>query len=307
MDIFDINVHHITRQYLEYIREMKKLDLEVAGEFVSMASTLIHIKARMLLPQYNEDGDIVEDQDPRKELVQKLLEYQIYQEASQKLYERPLIGRDVLVRGKRTQIEAPEDDLVVEENPLFSLIKAYRNSVKNMKKSVHKVLAAMQSIAERVLELKVYLPKGKKLILSDLIQVKEAGEEKHAQVLITFLSLLELCKLGFVSLFQSEPMADLHIESKKDINEQAIQGVEDFDNTDEKQGLLENMMKESSPIEFEKEVDLESKEANEDIELNAEKQLSFDQDEVEEPIAEDEMATDEEILEEERRLNLQEI
>ena len=78
MDIFDINVHHITRQYLEYIREMKRLDLEVAGEFVSMASTLIHIKARMLLPQYNEEGEILEDQDPRKELVQKLLEYQIY-------------------------------------------------------------------------------------------------------------------------------------------------------------------------------------------------------------------------------------
>ena len=307
MDIFDINVHHITRQYLEYIREMKRLDLEVAGEFVSMASTLIHIKARMLLPQYNEEGEILEYQDPRKELVQKLLEYQIYQEASEKLNDRPLVGRDVLLRGKKTQIEAPEEDLVVEDNPLFSLIKAYRHSIKNMKQSVHKVLAAMQSIAERVAELKVFLPKGRKVILSDLIQVKEAGEQKHAQVLITFLSLLELCKLGFVSLFQSEPMADLHVEAKKDINEQAIQGVEDFDNTEEKQGLLENMMKESSPLEFEKEIDLDSKEANEDVELKAEKQLSFDQEDTEEPLSEEEMATDEEILEEERRLNLQEV
>lgn len=305
MDVFDINIHHITRQYLEYIREMKRLDLEVAGEFVSMASTLIHIKARMLLPQYNDDGEIVEDHDPRKELVQKLLEYQIYQEASVKLNDRPLVGRDVLLRGKRTPITAPEEDLIVEDNPLFSLIKAYRYSVKNMKKSVHKVLAAMQSIAERVLELKDYLPKGRKVILADLIQVKEQGEEKHAQVLITFLSLLELCKLGFISLFQSEPMADLHIESKKDINEQAIQGVEDFDNSGEKESLLESMMNESKPLEFNKEVDLESAEANDDVELNA--QTRFDMEDETELLIDEEMATDEDILEEEKKLNLQEV
>ena len=74
MDIFDIKIHEITRQYLEYIKRMRELDLEVAGEFISMASTLIHIKSRMLLPQYNDQGEIIESEDPRKELVQRLLE-----------------------------------------------------------------------------------------------------------------------------------------------------------------------------------------------------------------------------------------
>ena len=82
MDIFDIKINEITTQYLEYIKLMKELDLEVAGEFVAMAATLIHIKSRMLLPQYDENGEVVENADPRKELVQRLLEYQKFQEAA---------------------------------------------------------------------------------------------------------------------------------------------------------------------------------------------------------------------------------
>src|SRR5216110_3153130 len=76
MDIFDIKINEITKQYLDYIKLMQELDLEVAGEFVAMASTLIHIKSRMLLPSYDENGEIIENEDPRKELVQRLLEYQ---------------------------------------------------------------------------------------------------------------------------------------------------------------------------------------------------------------------------------------
>ena len=94
MDIFNINIHQITRQYLEYIKTMRRLDLEVAGEFVAMAATLLHIKSRMLLPSYNEEGEEVVE-DPRKELVQKLLEYKKFQELSVDLYKRPLLGRDL--------------------------------------------------------------------------------------------------------------------------------------------------------------------------------------------------------------------
>ena len=83
MDIFNINVVEITKQYLDYIKLMKEFDLEVAGEFVAMASTLIHIKSKMLLPQYDENGEVVESEDPRKELVQKLLEYEKFKEAAE--------------------------------------------------------------------------------------------------------------------------------------------------------------------------------------------------------------------------------
>lgn len=227
MDIFDINIHQITRQYLDYIKAMRRLDLEMAGEFVAMAATLIHIKSRMLLPQYNEHGEEIETEDPRKELVQKLIEYQKYQEASHKLYERPLVGRDLWLRGRREDFEAVEEgEIIVEDNPLFSLISAYRSAVKKMKKTVHRVLGELQSIANRILEIKDRLVVGTRVRLHDLITDAEKGRD---QLLVTFLSMLELAKMGFVSLFQSENYGDLHIEAKKPIEEASVSQVENYE------------------------------------------------------------------------------
>jgi len=233
MDIFNINIHHITRQYLEYIKAMRRLDLEVAGEFVAMAATLLHIKSRMLLPQYNEEGEPVEAQDPRKELVQKLLEYKKIQELSVDLYKRPLLGRDVLARGDRAVIESTEEgEVILADKPLFSLISAYRLAIKNMKKSVHRVAGELQSIASRILEIKDFLVVGQKRLFSELIT---AQENVGSQVLVTFLSLLELAKMGFVSVFQSEPFADIHIVSKQVIDRDVVSRVESYDSVNAQQ------------------------------------------------------------------------
>lgn len=227
MDIFNINIHEITRQYLEYIKAMRRLDLEVAGEFVAMAATLLHIKSRMLLPQYNEEGEEVVSEDPRKELVQKLIEYKKIRELSVDLYKRPLLGRDVFARGERTEIESMEEsELVLEENPLFSLIAAYRTALKNMKKTVHRVLGELQSIAARIMEMKDLFVVGKRVVFKDLITAKE---NVGSQVLVTFLSLLELAKMGFISVFQTEPFADIHIEAKKPIDTAAVSRAENYD------------------------------------------------------------------------------
>src|SRR5271154_6867759 len=100
LDIYDIPINAITQQYLEYIQIMKELNLEVAGEFIAMAATLIFIKSKMLVPQYDANGEEIAD-DPRKELVQQLVEYQKYQEAGKELYKRPLVGRDIWLRGQK--------------------------------------------------------------------------------------------------------------------------------------------------------------------------------------------------------------
>ncbi len=226
MDIMDIKVHEITHQYLEYIKLMKELDLEVAGEFVAMAATLIQIKSRMLLPQYDENGEIVETEDPRKELVQKLIEYQKYQEAAKALYERPLVGRDLWLRGTRETLEPKEDEIILEDNALFSLIGSYRRIMKAAKKKIHKVSQKTQSIAGRILEMRDRLIPGKRIILMDLVT---AVEDKGKQLLITFLSSLELGKMGFVSLYQSETYGDIWIETKKPIEGDAISRVEEYD------------------------------------------------------------------------------
>lgn len=225
MDIMDINVHEITKQYFEYIKLMKELDLEVAGEFVAMASTLIHIKSRMLLPQYGENGEIIEVEDPRKELVQKLLEYQKYQEAAKMLYERPLLGRDLWARGLRETLAPKEDEIILEENALFSLIASYRKVVKAAKKKVHQVAAKAQSIASRILEIKDRLVIGRKVVMMDLVT---ATEDRSRQALITFLSLLELGKMGFVSLFQTEAYADIYIEARKEVEGDVLSSVEEY-------------------------------------------------------------------------------
>lgn len=246
MDIMDIKIHEITKQYFEYIKLMKELDLEVAGEFVAMASTLIQIKSRMLLPQYDENGEVLETEDPRKELVQKLLEYQKYQEAAKLLYKRPLVGRDVWLRGRRETLERKEDEIVLEENALFSLISSYRRMLRAVKKKVHQVAAKAQSIASRVLELKDRLIVGQRVTLMELIT---NTEERARQALITFLSLLELGKMGFVGLYQTEAYGDIWIDPKKPIENDVLTRVEEYDSM-RADHIAEKMMEEAQKIDL---------------------------------------------------------
>lgn len=228
MDIFDIDIAKITSQYLEYIKSMKRLDLEVAGDFVAMAATLLQIKSRMLLPNYNENGEEIQDSDPRKELVSKLLEYQKYQEGAKLLRERPWVGRDLWLRGERLNLdETPSDEVVLEDNPLFSLISSYRHVIRSMKSGVHRVVAAMQSIASRILEIRERLVVGEKVEFGQLITAE--GELRQSQILVTFLSLLELAKIGFVSLFQAENFGVIHVEGKRAIDRDVVSQVENYD------------------------------------------------------------------------------
>ncbi len=240
MDIMDIKIHEITSQYLEYIKLMKELDLEFAGDFIAMAATLLQIKSRMLLPQYDENGEIVENDDPRKELVQKLLEYQKYQEAGKALYERPLVGRDIWLRGFRERLEPQEEGIEIEDNGLFSLITAYRKIAKAAIKRIHRVTAKGQSIANRILEIKDRLIVGRRIALTELIN---STEEKARQILITFLSTLELGKMGFVNLYQTEPFGEIWIEATRTIEADVITRVEEYDNVNSEDVAAKMMAK----------------------------------------------------------------
>ncbi len=238
MDIFDINIHEITRQYLDSIKTMKKMNLEVAGDFIAMAATLIQIKSRMLLPQYNEEGEVVEEADPRRDLVRRLMEYQAYQDAGHNLYKRSLLGRDVWARGSREEFDVKDDSIAMDEdNALYSLIAVYRSIMKKAKKAVHRVGVSLQSIADRVRELAGRLRVGETATLSGLVGVSGDGamagtlalDQTRDRLLITFLSLLELAKMGFVHLFQSDTFSDIHIETKAPIDTAAISQMENYD------------------------------------------------------------------------------
>nr|BFD66839.1 hypothetical protein HAGR004_18610 [Bdellovibrio sp. HAGR004] len=301
MDIMDIKVHEITKQYLDYIKLMKELDLEVAGEFVAMAATLIQIKSRMLLPQYDENGEIVETEDPRKELVQKLLEYQKYQEAAKLLYERPLVGRDVWLRGMRESLDEKEEEIVLEDNALFSLIASYRKMLRSVKKKVHQVAAKAQSISSRVLEIKDRLIVGQKTTLMELVT---ATEDRARQALITFLSLLELGKMGFVGLYQSEAYSDIWVDTKKPIETDVLSRVEEYDSMGADQ-VAAKMMEDSKKIEADEEFILTD--AEDLLEENSQIQMELgaglaEGTELVEGAGADDIATDDEILAAENEL-----
>ncbi|MFN7825231.1 MAG: segregation and condensation protein A [Pseudobdellovibrionaceae bacterium] len=299
MDIFDIQIHHITQQYLEYIKLMKELDLEVAGEFIALAATLIQIKSQMLLPRYNENGEVIEAEDPRKELVQRLLEYQKYQEASKALYERPLLGRDYWARGVREKLEAQEEEILLEENALFSLISAYRKAMKGLKRRVHKVAHKLQSIASRIAEIKGRLFVGQKVAMSSLIDdLVEQVIEKRRQVLITFLSLLELGRMGLVNLYQVDNYQEIYVQAKREIDDAALGKVQEYETLsveEEAQALLA----ESGKVLEDDFVSLEEAPADTQETSSDFLTLAAGSEEI---LAPEEMASDEEILAAEKEL-----
>lgn len=298
MDIFNINIVEITKQYFEYIKLMKEFDLEVAGDFIAMASTLIHIKSKMLLPQYDENGEIVEQEDPRKELVQKLLEYEKFKEASKALYERPLLNRDVWARGVREKIEVQDDEIELEENALFSLIGSYRKAIRALNKKIHKVTVKLQSISSRIVEIKDRIRPGQSLRMVELLSEQLVERvEKSRQALITFLSLLELGKLGFVSLYQTDVYGDIYIQGKKEIEGDVLSKVEEYGQIDNEE-VAQSLFNKSSAEQI----------SFDDVVVEdflSEVNVEIENEQIEEEIEAPEMASDEEILAAELDLNMQ--
>jgi segregation and condensation protein A len=201
LDIYDIPIAVITKQYLEYIRLLKDLNLEIAGEFLVMASTLIQIKSNMLLPSHDEEGSQEdEDEDPRAELIRRLVEYSRYKEAAISLSRNKLLGRDIYARS----FSVPELQPVVDVNEtieveLFQLIDALRTVLaKAPRESFHEVSSEAISIAERINEILSLLQD------TELVSFESLFENllDRDYVVATFLAILELCKTRLVRIRQ---------------------------------------------------------------------------------------------------------
>jgi len=241
VDICDIPIHEITKQYLEYIQIMKELNLEVAGEFVAMAATLIYIKSRMLVPQYNEQGEEIID-DPRKELVQKLLEYQKYKEAGKLLY-----NRDLWVRGSKDPMPTVESEIILDERGLFALIAAFRQLMKEAVKTTHEVYGRGMSISARLIEIKHRFIVGERIELRSLLSETFTKKE----LLITFLSVLELCRMSFTRVYQTEAFSSIYIETIKVVSSDVVNRVQEFDSTNAAQTADQLMFKAEEDLRLE--------------------------------------------------------
>ncbi len=208
LDIYDIPIAVITRQYLDYIKLMKDLNLEVAGDFLLMASTLLHIKSRMLLPQDDQEPGGEEEADPREELIRRLLEYQQYKEAGLVLGARALLGREVFTRACPDQELA---SLQAEEGPLevslFDLVDAFRSLLTRIPaESFHDVAPAETfSIADCINEILSLLQERDTLRFDELV----AEDLTRERMIVTFLAVLELCKLKLIRIFQNGPCSGI--------------------------------------------------------------------------------------------------
>ncbi len=198
LDIFNIPIFLITKQYLEYLQLMKVLNLDIAGEYLLMASTLLHIKSKMLLPK-SSDGEEGEEEDPRAELVRRLLEYQKYKEAALEMEKRPLLDRDVFIRLAPAEPEEEPEDERIEVN-LFELLEAFRRVLERVKpETVHEVRLEHMSVEDKIQEILALLEKEKRSMAFHRLFPENASRRV---VVVTLLAILELVKMKRIRIFQ---------------------------------------------------------------------------------------------------------
>ena len=201
IDIHDIPIAPITRQYMEYLDLMRELNLDVAGEFMVMAATLIHIKSKMLVPlsPIEAPGAEEEQEDPREELVRRLLEFQRYKEAAGVLHQQAQIRAATWIRPDSA---VPAFDLAGQEMleaGLFDLISAFKELLERRKTLLaHEIAAQGKSVEQRMDELMALIPAGESLEFLELF----ASQNTKGDMIVTFLALLELIRLKRVKVYQ---------------------------------------------------------------------------------------------------------
>jgi len=208
IDIYNIPMALITEQYLEHLEMMKALNLDLAGEYLVLAATLIHIKSRMLLPVEEGPAGPEEEQDPRAELVRQLLEYQAFKEAALSLDRRRMLDRDVFKRVVPVDEVPDEPEEAMMEVSLFELIEAFKQVVGRLdKEDLLEIDTERISLSDRINEILEELEREKSLSFTDLLK---AGRTRKS-IIYTLLAILELMKMRVVRAFQSDPFGPIRI------------------------------------------------------------------------------------------------
>jgi segregation and condensation protein A len=205
VDVYDIPVARITDQYLRFVELMQDMNLDVAGEYLVMAATLMHLKSRLLLPPSETDADEPEE-DPRTELVQQLLEYQRYREAALALGSRPVLLRDVFRREPDVPVRDEGEGVRLRDISLADLLEAFRDVLERAaRESFHEIIHEEISIAECVDVIVRRLEMDGSLRFRDLF----AGSPSRRRLVATFLALLELVKAQAIRACQEEELGEI--------------------------------------------------------------------------------------------------
>jgi segregation and condensation protein A len=207
IDIYDISIERITRQYLEYLQAFKELKIDVAGEFVVMAANLIYLKSRSLLPldQQPPEEDAEED-DPRWDLIRQLIEYKKFKEAAEHLQERAVEHEKIFTRDGGSGGDVP---LRLAEVGIFQLIHAFQNVIKRVeaRENLHEIFGEHFTVSEKIEVILQRVANGALVRFSELF----GNIASRVEVVVTFLALLELIRLKQVRAIQRDLFGEIEI------------------------------------------------------------------------------------------------
>ena len=221
IDIYDIPIVEITNQYMEYIKAMEKEDLNVMSEFLVMAATLLDIKCKMLLPkEVNEDG---EEEDPRQELVEQLLEYKMYKymsyelkdrelESERVMYKTPTIPQEVMEYEQPVNLDELLEDLTLQKlNHIFKdVMKRQADKIDPVRSKFGKIEKEEVTVSDKLVFVTDYAREHKKFSFRTLL----TKQSSKTQIVVTFLALLQLMKEGVLYIEpQEQPFDDIRITS----------------------------------------------------------------------------------------------
>jgi len=209
IDIYDISIERITRQYLEYLQAFKELKIDIAGEFVVMAANLIYLKSRSLLPldQQPPEEDAEED-DPRWDLIRQLIEYKKFKEAAAQLHDRALEQERIFTRdgGSVAISDAP---LPLHEVGIFQLIHAFQEVIKRVeaREDLQEIFGERFSVSDKIEKILERVSNGASVRFSELF-----GQiVSRVEIVVTFLALLELIRLNQVRALQPKMFDEIEI------------------------------------------------------------------------------------------------
>jgi segregation and condensation protein A len=210
IDIHEISLERITRQYLEYLQAFKELNIDVAGEFVVMAANLIYLKSRSLLPvdQQPPEEDVDED-DPRWDLIRQLIEYKKFKEAAEQLHARALEQERMFTRDGGSVPAITDVPLRLGEVGIFQLINAFQNVIKRVeaREDLEEIFGEHFTVSDKIDIILRKVADGMRVRFSDLF-----GEiASRVEIVVTFLALLELIRLKQVYATQSNPFDEIEI------------------------------------------------------------------------------------------------
>jgi segregation and condensation protein A len=213
VDIYDISIERITKQYLEYMEAFQVLNIDVAGEFIVMAANLLYIKSRTLLPKDQQMAeDDAEEDDPRWELIRQLIEYKKFKEAASQLRNREALQEQLYPRFPVTPELPATDPLLVEEVGIFDLINAFQKVLnrldKNKPEDLREIFAENFTVSDKIDSLLRLMSSGVPVRFEECF----AEAASRAEIVVTFLAMLELIRLKQLRVRQESAFETIWIE-----------------------------------------------------------------------------------------------